>query len=70
MPNSNITGRLIDARRVPVWGGYVVVGNVYEDVHGRFNDGDVITTSKVVAEDGPIVLTRNSIYEVESWANA
>ena len=64
---SNIIGRLLNARRVPVSGGYIVVGDVYEDTRGRFNDGDTISTSVVVQEDGPIILTANSIYEVEGW---
>ena len=64
---SNITGRLLDARRVPICGGYIIVGAVYEDARGRFNDGDTIRTSKVVQEDGHIILTANSIYEVEGW---
>lgn len=65
---SNITGRLLNAKRVRFGPYVVVVGNVYEDVLGRFNDGQRITTSAITSEDGPIVCTRNSIYEVESWA--
>ena len=69
MGNSNITGRLIGAARRPQGSGYILVGQVYEDVRGRFYDGEVIRTSRVVSEDGPIVLTANSIYEVESWGD-
>lgn len=64
---SNITGRLLDAVRVQVPGGYVIEGDVYEDVRRRFCDGDRITTSLVKREDGPIILTEFSIYEVEGW---
>jgi hypothetical protein len=65
---SNITGRLLNARRQPCHGGYVLTGEVYEDRLGRFHDGKEIRTSLVVSEEGDIVLTAYSIYEVESWA--
>ncbi len=65
---SNITGRLINAERIRITEThYRIRGEVYEDVHERFPDGGVILTSPVVSEDGPIILTRNSIYEIESW---
>lgn len=67
MANSNITGRLLNAERKRIPGGYIIVGEVYEDVRGRFSDGDVISTSKVVSEVGAMILTANSIYEVEGW---
>jgi hypothetical protein len=65
---SNITGRLLNARRVRVGPHQVLVADVYEDIHGRFQDGQVITTSFITSEDGAVFCTRNSIYEVESWA--
>jgi len=65
---SNITGRLLNARRQPCAGGYVLTGEVYEDKLGRFHDGAEIRTSLVVSEEDCIVLTAYSIYEVESWA--
>jgi len=64
---SNITGRLRNVVRVP---GGNLYGAVYGDVHGRFRDGEMITTSRVVSEDGNIVNTLYSIYEVESWKEA
>ncbi len=67
MANSNITGRLLNAVRCTVPGGYYIEGELYEDVRHRWADGSVISTSKVVQEDGNMVLTLNSIYEVESW---
>ena len=65
---SNITGRLINARRVHFGTGYIISGEIYEDILGRFHDGEMILTSKVVSEEGPIILTANSIYEIEGWA--
>lgn len=65
---SNITGRLLNARRVKLGSVYIISGDVYEDVHGRFYDGEFIWTSAVVHEEGSIISTLNSIYEVESWA--
>lgn len=64
---SNITGRLINAVRFPVRGGIIIRGEIYEDVHGRFYDGAVIYTTLVIMEEGNIITTKNSIYEVESW---
>lgn len=64
---SNITGRLINAERIRIYGSTVIRGEVYEDVHKRFHDGQIIITSPVVSEDGDIILTENSIYEIESW---
>lgn len=65
---SNITGRLLNARRVRYAGAVCLMGEVYEDIHERFRDGLLIRTSAITSEDGPIVCTANSIYEVESWA--
>lgn len=67
---SNITGRLINVRRLPCSAGYCLSGVIYEDVHDRFHDGASVRTSLVVSEEDNIVLTANSIYEVESWAEA
>jgi hypothetical protein len=63
---SNITARLINARRVPRGGGVALTGECYE--HKSFYDGELIITSVITSEDGPIVCTKFSIYEVESWA--
>lgn len=65
---SNITGRLINARRTRQGVHTVLTGEIYEDIHERFYDGQVIRTSPIVSEEGMIVLTANSIYEIESWA--
>ena len=69
MHNSNITGRLLNARRVRIGRFMVLEGNVYEDVRGRFHDGQWVRTSEIVSEDGSVVYTRNNIYEVEGWAD-
>ena len=66
---SNITGRLINARRVPIHPtGYIIVGDIYEDARNRFPDGAEVRTSPVLSEEGAIILTANSIYEIEGWA--
>lgn len=72
MANSNITGRLLNAYRREWPGGrYYLVGEIYEDMHQRWPDGTTISTSPVLEEEsGGIVLTVNSIYEVESWRDA
>jgi hypothetical protein len=65
---SNITGRLLNARRVNFENGKcILVGDVYEHISPRFPDGSEIRTSPIVHEDGEVISTRNSIYEVESW---
>lgn len=66
---SNITGRLRNASRINTSHGTYVRGEVYGDTKGRFVDGEVIRTSVVVTIEGNVVLTRNSIYEVETWAS-
>jgi hypothetical protein len=66
-PMSNITGRLLNAERVTIGDGYIIVREVYEDIHGRFDNGSLIRTSLIVHEDGNVISTKNSIYEVESW---
>ncbi len=62
-----VTGRL-ERWHVGMYdeGGEVVIwGDVYEDVHGRFNDGTYIHTSGIKAgafKEGDVVTTRNSTY--------
>lgn len=49
------------------FGGSRINGKIYGDSKGRFNDGDVVTTSSVVEGDikeGSIVKTRNSSYRL------
>jgi hypothetical protein len=46
-----------------------LAGNVYGDSKGRFRDGDWITTSTIMKEDGDDFQTRYSAYRVESWAS-
>jgi hypothetical protein len=63
---TELTGVLRHARR----DGDRLIGCVYGDTKGRFEDGDSIVTSRVVSEEGDIVRTRFSVYRVESWAGA
>lgn len=50
------------------WSGSSVVGNIFGDIHGRFPDGSMITTSAVVkwhydnAGSPVLIETRNSVY--------
>lgn len=67
MANSNISGRLLNAERRCLGSAEWLVGDIYEDTRGRFNDGDRVTTSLITLEDGSIFYTQNSIYEVEGW---
>ena len=61
----NITGRL-ENWHIEAWGEcHVVVGDIYDDIHGRFWDGSSIHTSAVETTDiqeGDVVNTRNSRY--------
>jgi NTP pyrophosphatase (non-canonical NTP hydrolase) len=43
-------------------------GQVYGDTKGRFLDGDWITTSTIMSEEGNEFQTRFSAYKVETWA--
>lgn len=43
-------------------------GQVYGDTKGRFLDGDWITTSTIMSEEGDQFRTRFSAYKVETWA--
>lgn len=51
----------------------VIVGNIYNDANGRFDDGSLIQTSKLLkmsmqvesVKDGAIVSTLNSTYKLE-----
>ena len=65
---SNITGRLLNARRQSCPGGHYIIGAIYEDTRRKFDDGAIVSTSLVTSEEGNIILTRNSVYEVKSWA--
>lgn len=66
----NIVGTLKNARRVAVGEdprAPCLVGYVYGDVKGRFRDGERITTSTIMEEQGNLFRTRFSAYRVESW---
>lgn len=66
-----IVGTLRNAKRVSKSEdprGPCLSGQVYGDTKGRFFDGDWITTSTIVSEEGDVFQTRFSAYRVESWA--
>ncbi len=65
-----ITGMLRNARRAPKGDDVrapCLHGQVYGDTRGRFCDGEWITTSTIMEEDGDVFRTRYSTYRVESW---
>lgn len=45
----------------------IVYGDVYNDIKGRFEDGDHIHTSKVLNADfvNGVIETRNSVYHLK-----
>ena len=45
----------------------VIIGKVYNDIKGRFNDGEEIVTSRVLQADfvNGVIETRNSVYHLE-----
>jgi hypothetical protein len=64
---SSITGRLVNASREKVPGGYVLIGKIYDDTRKKYADGVIIHTSRVMREEGDVVWTRTSVYRVDSW---
>ena len=44
----------------------VIIGKVYNDIKGRFNDGEEIVTSRVLQADfvNGVIETRNSVYHL------
>lgn len=65
-----VTGILRNVTFQGFEGGFVAWGYVYDDVHGRFRDGDRIHTSYVKDYDAStgILTTRNSFYKIGSLA--
>lgn len=67
----NIVGTLKNASRVPKGDdprAPCLRGQVYGDVKGRFRDGEWVTTSTIMEEQGALFRTRFSAYRVETWA--
>ena len=62
-----ITNLLRDWEIKEFFGKYVIVGDVYNDIKRRFNDGARIRTSEVLKIDfvNGVVETRNSVYHLE-----
>lgn len=68
--NDNVNGTLRNAYRVPRGAdprAPCLSGEVYGDTKGRFRDGERITTSTIMSEEGDVFRTRFSVYRVESW---
>lgn len=65
-----VVGTLRNARRVPKGDdprAPCLYGQVCGDTRGRFRDGEWITTSTIMEENGDVFRTRFSAYRVESW---
>ena len=62
-----VTATLRNAVRSPRRsdGAYVIYGDVYGDIRGRFVDGQNIRTSIVMHEEDGMVRTLNSLYRIE-----
>ena len=46
-----------------------ITGNIFGDIHKRFADNSFIHTSAIMSEEeGDIIVTRNNVYKIESWA--
>ncbi|TIL38505.1 hypothetical protein [Mesorhizobium sp.] len=68
--NDNVNGTLRNAYRVPRGDdprAPCLSGRVFGDTKGRFRDGEWITTSTIMSEEGDVFRTRFSVYRVESW---
>jgi len=70
MDEIEIIGTLRNARRVSVGEdprAPCLSGDVYGDTKARFRDGERITTSTIMSEEGDVFRTRFSAYRVASW---
>lgn len=63
-PVSLYDAELRDWYKVPYLNGAIYRGRVYNDRKGRFNDGELVSTSYMLAVDGDILQTRNSRYKL------
>lgn len=61
------TNLLKDWSIMRLFGDVFIVGKVYNDIKGRFEDGDEIRTSRVLKADfvNGVIETRNSVYHLE-----
>ena len=60
-----ITGKLENwVKTTHTMGQVTYSGNLFGDSKGRWCDGAMVRTSKVVKEEGDIIHTLNSIYEL------
>lgn len=71
MPMNSVAGLLLDAHRVPIkrGSGYVIYANIIRDQLGRFEDGQRVITSEVLAEHNGFVVTQNNVYRVIDWGD-
>ena len=67
MPNEFKPNLIRNWRLQAVYDGFVIFGEVYNDQKKRFEDGTFIHTSRVrvIDFDSKVVVTRNSIYNLE-----
>ena len=64
-----ITGVLEDWKVIPILGRKVLLGYIYGDSKGRFEDGTIVRTSLLTGKTtdlkkGGIVTTLNSVYKL------
>lgn len=61
------TNLLKDWSILMLYGKVFIVGKVYNDIKGRFDDGEEIRTSQVLKADfvNGVIETRNSVYHLE-----
>jgi hypothetical protein len=65
-----VTAELREARRYVFSHGTVLIGQIFNDAKGRWPDGTVVNTSAILTEaGGDLFITRNSSYQVTSWAD-
>lgn len=65
---TEITGELREWREEKVFGVRVLIGKIYNDSKGRFEDGTVVRTSAVSKIADNVAYTRNSVYKLDSTA--
>jgi hypothetical protein len=61
---TQITAELRNWQKLESPYGNVYMGDIWEDVHQRWNNGALIRTSLVQKEEGDLVYTLNSVYKL------
>ena len=61
---TQITAELRNWQKFEIPHGNVYIGDIWGDVHQRWNNGTLIRTSLVQKEEGDLVYTLNSVYKL------